>query len=107
MYLRSNGGERKLPDLVAALSGQFQIDLVGYIDSHGGGIRTRFLGVPDAPITSFTLRLKGGKKGLLQNSTALCSGSPAKASVTLLGQNNKRETPATPVVPTCGKHPRR
>lgn len=102
VYLRANGGERKLPDLVAALRGQIDINLVGYIDSKKGGIRTRFVQVPDAPITSFTLRMKGGKKSLLENSTDLC-GAKHKASVSMVGQNGKRHNVATPVTPSCRK----
>jgi hypothetical protein len=33
VYFRANGGERELPDIVAALRGQIAVDLVGYIDS--------------------------------------------------------------------------
>jgi hypothetical protein len=50
VYLRSS--EHELPDLVAALhSPKVDINLVGRIDSVGGGIRTTFEGVPDAPVT--------------------------------------------------------
>jgi hypothetical protein len=88
VYLRSNGGERKLPDLVAALHGQIDLDLVGYIDSHRGGIRTTFQSVPDAPVSTFTLRMKGGGRGLLVNSTDLCR-STDRATVRMDGQNGK------------------
>lgn len=72
VFLRSSSHE--LPDLVAALKGQIEIDLVGRIDSKNGGIRTTFESVPDAPVTKFTLKMQGGKKGLLQNSTNICRG---------------------------------
>jgi hypothetical protein len=88
VYLRSNGGERVLPDLVAALHGQIDVDLVGYIDSHGGGIRTTFQSVPDAPVSRFTLRMKGGSRGLLVNSTNICR-STNRATVKMDGQNGK------------------
>jgi hypothetical protein len=74
VYLRSNGGERKLPDLVAALDGQIHVDLVGWIDSVKGRMRTRFMSVPDAPVSKFMLTMRGGHKGLLQNSTNVCRG---------------------------------
>ena len=43
VYLRSNGGERQLPDLVADLNGSIHVVLVGYIDSvkRGGTPRIR------------------------------------------------------------------
>jgi hypothetical protein len=75
VYLRSNGGERKLPDLVADLNGQIHVDLVGWIDSVHGGMRTRFMSVPDAPVSTFMLTMQGGHKGLLQNSTNVCKGT--------------------------------
>jgi hypothetical protein len=102
VYLRANGGERELPDLVAALRGQVEIDLVGFIDSHKGGIRTRFATVPDAPITSFTPRMKGGKKSLLQNSTDLCAKAH-RAKSTLIGQNGKRDDTSPPLAVKCPK----
>jgi hypothetical protein len=90
VFLRSNGGERELPDLVAALNGQ-QIDvaLVGYIDSgKRGGIRTTFATPPDAPVSKFVLSMAGGRKSLLENSVDLCQKKRrAKASFT--GQNGK------------------
>jgi len=90
VYLRSNGGERKLPDLVAALhSGRIDIDLVGYIDSVGNGqLRTTFAKVPDAPVSKFVLTMQGGKKGLLVNSTNLCR-RVHRAKVKMVGQNGK------------------
>jgi len=83
VYLRSNGGERSLPDLVAALHGQeIDINSVSYIDSvstrnkHGEAIsriRSRFARIPDVPVRKFVLEMQGGRKGLLVNSTDLCA----------------------------------
>jgi hypothetical protein len=90
VYLRSSS--HPLPDLVAALhNGQIDIDLVGRIDSVGSGqIRNTFEEVPDAPVTKFTLKMQGGKKGLLVNSTNLCKRTN-KAIVDFTGQNGKRD----------------
>ena len=88
VFLRANGGERELPDLVAALHGQIDINLVGFIDSVHGGIRTRFNSVPDAPVSKFILTMKGGSKGLLVNSTNLCK-TPSYATVKMDGHNGK------------------
>ena len=96
VYLRANGGERELPDLVAALKGPvsqpIEIDLVGYIDSKHARIRNTFALVPDAPVSKFVLSMQGGKKGLLVNSENLCKIGKAKreAAVRVIGQNNKR-----------------
>jgi uncharacterized repeat protein (TIGR01451 family) len=73
VYLRSSS--HKLPDLVASLDGQIHVDLAGRIDSVRGGIRSTFETVPDAPVSKLVLTMKGGKKGLLQNSRDLCAHS--------------------------------
>ena len=87
VYLRSSSNP--LPDLVAALSGQVDIDLVGRIDSVHGGLRTTYDTVPDVPVSEFVLTVKGGKRGLLVNSRNLCQ-KRAKAIVRIKGQNGKK-----------------
>lgn len=88
VYFRSNGGERELPDLVADLRGQFRIILVGFIDSVNGRVRTRFRGVPDAPVTSFKMNLFGGDRGLIENSRNLCAARP-RVEIRLKAQNGR------------------
>jgi hypothetical protein len=89
VYLRSNGGERELPDLVAKLQGKISFNLVGFIDSVGNGrIRNIFRTVPDAPVTRFILNMQGGKKGLLENSQNLCRSNPS-AKVRMKAQNGR------------------
>ncbi len=107
VYFRSNGGERQLPDIVADLDGQIHVVLVGFIDSKKAGgetslVRTRFASVPDAPVSKFVLRLKGGKRGLIQNSADLCKASP-KAEVKMNGQNGKTEDFEQKIAVKCGK----
>jgi hypothetical protein len=86
VYLRSS--DHKLPDLVADLNGQIRVTLDGRIDSVNGGIRNSFEVVPDAPVSKFVLRMRGGGKSLLVNSRNLCA-SPSRAAVQLDGQNGK------------------
>jgi hypothetical protein len=109
VYLRANGGERELPDMVAALRGQIDIDLVGYIDAvvdpknpEISRIRNRFALVPDAPVSKFVLKLNSGKRALLENSANLCK-SPQKASVKMDGQNGKAYDTIPLVKNDCGK----
>jgi hypothetical protein len=90
VYLRSS--DNPLPDLVAHLRGQVDIDLVGKIDSFRGGIRTTFQRVPDVPVTKFVMTLPGGKHGLLVNSTNLCA-KPVKAVIRFKAQNGKKLKP--------------
>jgi hypothetical protein len=87
VYLRSSG--RRLPDLVASLhSGAIQIVLEGHIGPAKGGIRTEFTDLPDAPLTRFVMRLRGGRHGLLENSANICV-SPPLATARAIGQNNR------------------
>jgi hypothetical protein len=90
VYLRSSNNP--LPDLVAHLEGQVDIDLVGKIDSFRGGIRTTFGRVPDVPVEKFVMTLPGGKHGLLVNSTNLCA-KPVKAIIRFKAQNGKKVSP--------------
>jgi hypothetical protein len=111
VYFRSNGGARELPDIVLDLRGQIHIVQVGYIDSVRTGpessrVRTRFLHVPDAPLTKVTIHLFGGKKGLVENSKNLCLTN-RKAELQLKAQNGKSRI-TNPVIATrCGKKKRR
>jgi len=100
VYLRSSSNP--LPDLVADLQGQFDIELAGRIDSENGGIRNTFETVPDAPVTKFVLKMKGGKKSLLVNSRNLCKAR-ARAKVRMVGQNGKRHNEKPLVQTSCGK----
>jgi hypothetical protein len=98
VYLRSSS--HKLPDLVVALHGLVDIDLVGRIDSVNARIRSNFETVPDQPVSSFTLKMKGGKKGLVVNSENLCA-SHQRAQGLFTGQNGQRAT-LRPLVRSAG-----
>lgn len=101
VYLRSSSNP--LPDLVAALHGQIDIDLDGRIDSVNGGIRTSFETIPDAPISKFVLAMKGGKKGLLVNSRDLCAGGTGRATAKVDAQNGKTADQRPGLEVRCGK----
>jgi hypothetical protein len=101
VYLRSSS--HKVPDLVAALNGQIDVELAGRVDSGPNkGIRTTFEFAPDAAVSKFVLELKGGKKGLLVNSEGLCAKrTKRKAIVRLVGQNGKVEVAKPKVANSC------
>ncbi|MCW2980136.1 MAG: hypothetical protein JWO14_1863 [Solirubrobacterales bacterium] len=86
VYLVSS--KHKLPDLLADLKGQINIQLDGVISSSHGGLKTVFNETPDVPLKSFVLNMKGGKKSLLQNSENLCKKSQL-AVLNMKGQNGK------------------
>jgi len=100
VYLRSSNNT--LPDMVAHLQGQVDIDLVGRIDSFKGGIRTTFDRVPDVPVDKFVMTLPGGKKGLLVNSRNLCA-KPVKAIIRIKGQNGKKANSKPKLRTPCKK----
>jgi hypothetical protein len=108
VYLGTGYGH-KLPDLVAELKGPpsfpIEVDLDGRVDELNGGLRTTFEGVPDAPVSEFVLDMRGGKRGLIENSTNLCN-SVRHATATFTGQNG-RVRKFRPVLGTscgAGKH---
>jgi hypothetical protein len=86
VYLVSSS--HKLPDLLADLKGQINIQLDGVISSNHGGLKTVFNNTPDVPLKTFVLNMRRGKKSLLQNSTNLCKGRQL-AILNMKGQNGK------------------
>jgi hypothetical protein len=110
IIFRSNGGERELPDIVADLrGGGLRVIQVGFVDSvpvkgtELARLRTRFLSVPDAPVSKITISLYGGKKrGLLENSRNLCQTN-RKAKVSFTGQNGAVQNGNLKIVTSCGK----
>jgi hypothetical protein len=88
VYLRSSSG--LLPDMVIALREPekgISIDLVGKIDSFHGGLRGTFKVIPDAPVTKFVMKLRGGKHGPIQNSENVCTAT-GKSTLRFLAHNN-------------------
>jgi hypothetical protein len=103
VYLRSSSN--LLPDLVIALKGPpsqpIEVVVAGKVDTGpSGGIRTSFETVPDAQVSSFTLSMAGGKKGLLENSTDICK-APQRVSVKAEGQNGRRANSNPPLQANC------
>ena len=74
----------------------------------GGGIRNTFEVLPDAPVSRFTLEMKGGAKGLLENSENIC-GKPQHALAHFTAQNGKVDNYSPLIANSCKSHrkPRR
>jgi hypothetical protein len=100
VYLRSS--DNTLPDLVVALRGQVEVDLDGHIDQVPGRTRTTFDVVPDVPVSKFSLTVRGGKKGLLENSTNLCARK-YKVIAKFTGQNGKKANQKPKLRTPCKK----
>ena len=119
VYLRSS--DNPLPDLVAALNGQVDVELSSRTDSTRGRIRSTFDLVPDVPVSKFVLLLRGGPKGLLVNSRNQCPrkaggkgkgaaaskvrrGKGPRAIVRFQAQNGKKRNLRLRLRTPCGKH---
>ncbi len=100
VYMRSSSHE--LPDVVAALHGQVDVVLVTRIDSIKGRIRATVENAPDAPVSSFRLEMRGGRKGLLVNSTNLCA-KRSYVRVKLDAHNGKTHDFKAPMKNDCSK----
>lgn len=98
---------RPLPDLMVALRGDIDIDLVGRVTTPGGNsLATNFDTIPDAPVSRFALSIVAGSHGPLGVSGNLCSrrGPKARADVTIVGQNGDRITRSQRLrINGCGK----
>ncbi len=100
VYLRSS--DHNLPDLVAALHGLVDVEAVARIDSSHGGIRATFSETPDAPLEKVVVKMQGGKKGLIVNSTDLCT-RPHRANLHLSAHNGKELSTDPLVRAQCGR----
>jgi hypothetical protein len=103
VYLRSS--DNTLPDLVVALRGQVEVDLDGRIDQVNGRMRNTFDVLPDVPVSKFSLTVRGGKKGLLENSTNLCARK-YRVIAKFTGQNGKKANQKPKLRTPCKKQQR-
>jgi hypothetical protein len=73
VYLRSSGDGP--PELVLALDGQPQMEVVGRVRLEKGRVRVDFSRLPDARLTKLVLTLRGGRRGFLTNARDLCDAA--------------------------------
>ncbi len=72
---------RGLPDLRVQLRGELSVDLLGTVSvARNGQLITEFAGVPDVPISTFTLQVTGGARGLLVANKDMCTAAPKLAT---------------------------
>lgn len=89
VYLVSSSD--KLPNLVADLRGQVNVQLRGVITTVKGRMKTTFPETPDVPVSKFVLKMQGGGKGLLINSSDLCKSKKRRqAKVNMKAHNGKK-----------------
>jgi hypothetical protein len=74
-----------LPKIGVDLTGQLQMQVYGALSLSN---QVTFLGLPDIPISTFTLGFNGGPNGLvLVNARGLCEQPPPSLTATFLGHN--------------------
>lgn len=82
------------PDLWAAVAGSgVRLMLQSVTVVRRGALRARFVGLPDLPISAFTMRLRGARQGVLSVVKRLCRRGRPRALVArtaLRGQNGAR-----------------
>jgi len=97
---------RTLPSLLATLRGEIAINLRGTTDVQGRNLVSTFDNVPDAPVSRFDMKLKGGKGGILVVGAqrGLCGrGLASRAAFT--GHNTKLTNLRVKMIKPC-KRPR-
>ncbi len=85
---------RTLPTLLLALRGEVALNLRLATSISKGKLVSNLPTTPDAPVTSFDLTLKGGKKGILVVNGNACRRSRA-ADTAIAAQNKKQAVPRT------------
>jgi len=81
---------RPLPDLVIALRGQVDVDLVGRVAIPGGRhLAATFPAVPDVPVSRVVLRFHAGSRGVVGLARGLCRrGGDRTAATSLSSQSD-------------------
>lgn len=95
---------RTLPSLLATLKGEVSIHLRGTTAVEGRNLVSTFQGVPDAPVSRFDMRLKGGRGGILTvgSQRGLC-GRRQVANAAFTGHNAKLANLRVGMVKPCKK----
>jgi hypothetical protein len=101
VYLRKAG---KLTELAIDLrSGPLNVVLAGRLTTTKAGVvSVSFTGLPDVPISRFSLEMPGARRGLFKASANLCV-RPPKASVQIDGQNAASADQSPVLTANCKK----
>lgn len=86
IYLVSS--RHRLPDLVASLRGQVEVQAMAHLESKQGRIRARFGVLPGVPVKRLVFVLWGGQRGFFVSSEPVCRSRPF-VSIKLEAENGK------------------
>jgi hypothetical protein len=84
VILRSSN--HNLPDVVFVLHGRVDAEVAVRIDSIKGKLRATVEEAPDLPVSEVLVEMQGGQKGLIVNSTNLCTAKH-RAGASLIAHN--------------------
>jgi hypothetical protein len=100
---RTGARIRTLPSLLAKLNGEVRVNLRGTTDVLNSRLVSTFDKVPDAPVSRFDMKLKGGKGGILAVSArrGICGRARQVSSVAFTGQNAKLANARVSMVKPC------
>jgi len=90
-------GGTGLPGVAVKFGGTLPFTLVGRAAIVGGRVQNVFNGLPDVPLSTFTLVIDGGPHGLLTASQNLCTGPKRTATGVFGAQSGAGATIAAPV----------
>jgi hypothetical protein len=94
----------QLPGIGVEFGGVLPFVLSGNTGLASGRLQNVFTGLPDVPLTSFSLAIDGGPHGLLVATRDLCGGPASTADGALTGQNGASVNVSAPVtIVGCGK----
>jgi hypothetical protein len=90
-----------LPDLGISLAAMgTRLSFSGRTESEDGRLFTKLVGLPDMPLSSFTMRLSGGSDGAFSLETGLCGGGRPRRLDSLLfatGQDGSKRRSRVPI----------
>jgi hypothetical protein len=96
---------RTLPSLLVKLNGEVRINLRGTTNVARRRLVSTFPRVPDAPVSRFDMRLKGGKGGILTVATrarrGICARRRQISRVVFTGHNGKRRVLRVKMAKPC------
>ncbi len=103
---------RTTPSLLVKLAGQVDIHLYARTTVRKGRLVTVFKTIPDAQVSKFSMRINGGKDGILvitrtrKTKINLCTAGRQQANLRINSHNGKRTNTRTTVRTPCAKKPK-
>ncbi|HEX2161660.1 MAG TPA: hypothetical protein VHF88_07550 [Thermoleophilaceae bacterium] len=98
---------RTLPSLLVKLNGEIRVNLRGTTSVARRRLVSTFPTVPDAPVSRFDMRLKGGKGGILTVATrarrGICARRRQISRAVFIGHNGKRKVQRVKMAKPCKK----